>query len=311
MKPHLTNIKSILTLLLFSMAALSSAQTAPQKPGLKKLADMPASALLNPVPAPYLTPPVTDQQNPLAFKKGDGYQRTTVVNSNTVLQRGNQKFDISSRSSVTKNYHVTEASNAGFVVVVTTKRIADTLFAMGKSMTYNSDSKSDTGSFIQKRLGAMVGQTAYVRLNKRDSIYEISGAGNPPVNDTLFAFTGLQPNQLVKGGSLELTTDYAAIQTMKTGYTWADSIHNASTQIKNTFWIQAKGAATTTIAFESAQRQANTNSNTNGVYVIDNATGVVLTRQMQSITTGYQILNNVVYAASRRTAFTESVYKIQ
>ena len=157
----------------------------------------------------------------------------------------------------------------------------------------------------------MVGQTANVTLGIRDTIFDIKGGGNQAVNDTLFAFTGLQNDQLVKGGSLGLTVDYAAFQAMKKGYTWADTTTGVGTSAKNTFWIESKTDKTTTIAFESAQRQTYSNSNTNGVYVIDNATGVVLVRQMRSVTIGYQILNNVVYAASRSTAFTESCYKIQ
>jgi hypothetical protein len=311
MTTNFKNITVILSLLLISVSGLSMAQVSPRLE-LKKAADVPPNASLGSVEIPHLAmPATTDEHRQLPFKKGDGYQRTTLVNSNTVLQRYDQKFSVDSKSSVTKNYHITDATNSGFAVAVTTKRITDTIYAMGKSMQYNSDSPSDTSSFIQKRFAAMVGKTANVSIGKRDTIYDINGAGNQPVNDTLYAFTGLQPDQLSKGSTLGLTVDYTAVQTMKKGYTWVDTIYSAQQKVKNTFWIQAKDDKTTTIAFESAVRQSYSNSNTNGVYVIDNATGVVLTRQMQSITTGYQLLNNVVYAASRRTALTESVYKTQ
>jgi len=309
MKTHSININAILTLLLISITGSSFAQTAQQKLNFKSINDATGKAGLSNVDVPGININMPDEQRNLAFKKGDEYQRTTVINSSTVLQRSNQKFDIKSNSLVTKNYNVTEATNTGYTVAVTTKRIADTLFAMGKSMQYNSDSPSDTGSFIQKRLGGMIGKTAYVNIGRRDTIFSIKDARNPVSNDTLFAFTGIQDDQLVKGGSIGLTVNYLAIQNMKKDYTWMDTSSNAGQKFKNTFWIQAKDAKTTTIAFESEQRQAYSNSNTNGVYVVDNATGVVLTRQLQSITTGYQVLNNVVYAASRRTALTESVYK--
>jgi len=310
MRTHIEKLKAFSTLSLVLVAGICFAQTAPRKLDMKKAAELPSNALLNTtVITPLILPAaVADEHRTLAFKKGDGYQKTTLVNSSTVLQRYDQKFAISSNSSVTKNYNVTDATKSGFAVAVTTKRITDTLYAMGKSMAYNSDQPSDTNSYIQKRLTAMVGQTANVTLGTRDTIFDIKGGSNQAVNDTLFAFTGLQNDQLVKGSSLGLTVDYAAFQTMKKGYTWADT---TSANVKNTFWIESKTDKTTTIAFESAQRQTYSNSNTNGVYVIDNATGVVLVRQMQSISTGYQILNNVVYAASRRTAFTESCYKIQ
>jgi hypothetical protein len=314
MRTYIKKLKAILTLALVAAAGMCFAQTAPLKLEMKRATELPAGALLGATLVTPLTTPaaVADEHRLLAFKKGDGYQKTTLVNSNTILARYDQKFTISSNSSVTKNYNVTDATKSGFEVAVTTKRIADTLFAMGKSMAYNSDRPSDTSSYIQKRLTAMVGQTANVSLGTRDTIFAVKGGGgNEAVNDTLFAFTGLQNDPLVKGGSLGLTVDYAAFQTMKKGYTWADTSTRAGTNVKNTFWIESKTDKTTTIAFESALRQQYSNSNTNGVYVIDNATGVVLIRQMRSVTTGYQILNNVVYAASRSTAFTESCYKIQ
>jgi hypothetical protein len=315
MRTYIKKLKAILTLSLVAAAGMCFAQTAPLKLEMKRATELPAGALLSTTPATPLTTPaaVADEHRLLAFKKGDGYQKTTLVNSNTVLQRYDQKLTISSNSSVTKNYNVTDATKSGFEVAVTTKRITDTLFAMGKSMAYNSDQPSDTSSYIQKRFTAMVGQTTNVTLGTRDTIFAVKGGGgNQAVNDTLFAFTGLQNDPLVKGGSLGLTVDYVALQTMKKGYTWVDaSTYNGGNNIKNTFWIESKTDKTTTVAFESALRQQYSNSNTNGVYVIDNATGVVLTRQMRSVTTGYQMLNNVVYAASRSTAFVESCYKIQ
>ncbi|WP_439696234.1 hypothetical protein ACFGVS_26260 [Mucilaginibacter sp. AW1-7] len=313
MRTYIKKLKVILTLLLVVVAGMCFAQTAPLKLELKKMTELPASALLNTTSVtPFTTSAIVgDEHRLLAFKKGDGYQKTTLVNSNTILARYDQKFTISSNSSVTKNYNVTDATKSGFQVAVTTNRIADTIFAMGKSMAYNSDQPSDTSSYIQKRFTAMVGQTANVTLGIRDTIFDIKGGSSQAVNDTLFAFTGLQNDQLVKGGSLGLTVDYAALQTMKKGYTWVDTTTSAGTNVKNTFWIESKTDKTTTVAFESALRRQYSNSNTNGVYVIDNATGVVLIRQMRSVTTGYQILNNVVYTASRSTASIESCYKIQ
>ncbi len=310
MTTHFKHIKAIFTLMLAGFTGICIAQTVSPKTEFKKSTDLPASTSLSPVAIPHLDAQLaTDGYRQLSFKKGDEFQKTTLVNSTTVLQRGAQKFDIKSNSSVTKNYNVTDATNSNFAISVTTKRITDTLFAMGKSMQYNSDNPTDTSSFIQKRLTAMVGQTANVSLSKQDAITQISGNGNQVINDTLFAFTGLQPEQLVKGASLGLTVNSTAMASMKKNYTWADTVTDGNSKIKNTFWIQAKDDKTTTIAFESAQQQSYSNSNTNGVYVVDNATGVILVRQMQSITSGYQVLNNVVYAASRRTAVTESCYK--
>ena len=66
------------------------------------------------------------------FKKGDQFQRTAFLSSNTVLQRGDQKFNINSFSSTTKVYDVIDATGQGYNLSVTTKHIADTVDAMGK-----------------------------------------------------------------------------------------------------------------------------------------------------------------------------------
>jgi hypothetical protein len=49
----------------------------------------------------------------------------------------------------------------------------------------------------------------------------------------------------------------------------------------------------------------NLNSRINGSILIDNLTGIILKRYSQSVSTGYEMVNGVVYTATRRTAITE------
>lgn len=244
------------------------------------------------------------------FKKGDQFQRTAFLSSNTVLQRGDQKFNINSFSSTTKVYDIVDATGQGFNLAVTTKHIADTIDAMGKKLAYSSDRPANDSSAIAKALNNIAGKVASVTINKNGIVTDVTDPALQFTNDTLTAFTGLQQEQIVKGTTLGLLADFVLTQSLKPGYTWADSTIVNGQKTKNTFWIDKISNKTTTVVFESAVTGGYTNSNTNGVYVIDNQTGVILERMMKSIISGYQLHNRVVYAASKRTAFTESCYKI-
>lgn len=277
MKPQIPKLKTILAVLLTGISGLSSAQTA---------------------------------HRIFTFKKGDQFQRTAFLSSNTVLQRGDQKFDINSFSSTTKVYDVIDATGQGFNLAITTKHIADTVDAMGKKLEYSSDKPTNDSSVIAKALNNIAGKVATVSINKNGIVTDVADPALQFTNDTLTAFTGLQQEQIIKGTTLGLLADFVVTQSLKPGYTWADSTIVNGQKTKNTFWVDKLADKTTTVVFESAITGDYTNSNTNGVYVIDNQTGVVLERMMKSIISGYQLHNRVVYAASKRTAFTESCYKI-
>lgn len=277
MKPQISKLKTILAVLLTGISALSNAQTI---------------------------------HRTFTFKKGDQFQRTSFLSSNTVLQRGDQKFNINSFSSTTKMYDVIDATGQGFNLAVTTKHIADTVDAMGKKMEYSSDKPANDSSVIAKALNNIAGKVATVSINKNGIVTNVADPALQFTNDTLTAFTGLQQEQIVKGTTLGLLADFVVTQSLKPGYTWADSTIVNGQKTKNTFWVDKLTDKTTTVIFESAITGGYTNSNTNGVYVIDNQTGVILERMMKSIISSYQLHNRVVYAASKRTAFTESCYKI-
>lgn len=277
MKPQILKLTITLTLLLTGISILSKAQTV---------------------------------HRTFTFKKGDQFQRTAFLSSNTVLQRGDQKFNINSFSSTTKVYDVIDAGGQGFNLAVTTKHIADTIDAMGKKLEYSSDKPSTDSSAIAKALNNIASKVASVTINNNGVVTDIADPALKFTDDNLTAFTGLQQEQIVKETTLGLLADFTVTQSLKPGYTWADSTITNGQKIKNTFWIDKLTDKTTTIVFESAITGGYTNSNTNGVYVIDNQTGVILERMMKSIISSYQLHNRVVYAASKRTAFTESCYKI-
>jgi len=239
----------------------------------------------------------------LTFKKGELYEKTTRINSSVILKRYDQTYAINSSSSITNNYSIANSTDAGFTVAVTTKRIIDTLSAMGTSMKYDSNKPIDTTSLIQKRLNTLIQKTANVSLGKRDTIVSINNPDLQLVNDTLLAFAGL-PSPLVEGGRLGLTVDYPNFATQKKGFTWEKS--NSKMGLTSKFKIKSRDSRTTTITFESNVRQPGSNSNTNGILVAENDSGIILECQMRTTKIDQQIFNKVLYTASRSIAISET-----
>ena len=244
-----------------------------------------------------------NDHRPLTFKKGELYEKTTRINSNVNLQRYDKTYTLSSRASVTRNYNIANSTNDGFTIAVTTKRIIDTLSTMGTSMKYDSNKPIDTSSMIQKRLNTMIGKTSHISLGKRDTILAINHADLQMVNDTLLAFAGL-PGTLTEGGRIGLTVDYPGFATQSRGSTWEKSDKN--TGLNSKFKIKSRDNTTTTITFESSSNQPGSNSNTNGVLVAENTTGIILECHMRTTKIDQQMFNNVLYTASRNIAITET-----
>src|ERR1700678_1168262 len=73
------------------------------------------------------------------FKKGEEFQRQIVIKSNCVLQRGDQKLNISTYSAVTKSYKVNDVSNSNATINITVNKIVDSINALGQKVSYNSE----------------------------------------------------------------------------------------------------------------------------------------------------------------------------
>lgn len=240
----------------------------------------------------------------IKFRKGDEFQRQIVIKSNCVLQRGSQKLNLSTYSSVVKTYKVTAITGSETSLTITINKILDSLNALGQKSVFNSDKRADPNSFIQMALLQMIGKPASLSIDDKGKI--ISVQKQLPADDTLLSFTGIQNEPLKTGVALEITSDFPANQFIRTGYTWTDSTANTISK----FTIYAVNSRTTTITYSTTSLAGNLNSRINGVVLVDNETGIILKRSTQSVTTGYELVKGVIYTATRRTATSEVCYKI-
>jgi hypothetical protein len=244
------------------------------------------------------------------FKPGDTYLKQTSVNSTSVLQRGDFKLNVSSASTVAKSYQVSGAYGSGYVFNVTTKKITDTVNSAGKQLHYNSDETAGNTSQLAADLDFIIGKQLAVYVNGR-GVIDKNGTYAPKVaNDTLLLFTGIEADNFKPGSRFGLVSDLAFAGNVQKYATWADTLATGEGQTITKFWVQDKTARLTTIGFKSSTMGKSLNTNSNGVYVVNNNTGVIAQRIIQSVSVGYIIYNRVVYASSRRTSIAENCYKI-
>jgi hypothetical protein len=237
------------------------------------------------------------------FKKGDEFQRQVLTKSNCVLQRGSQTLNVSSFSIVTKTYKVADASEKGASLIISTDKLIDTINAMDQNMVYNSAKPADPNSTIQTGLQKMANARSAVAVDSKGQILNARYAAM--VSDTLLSFTGIQPENLSAGSTLQFMMYFPVNQTIKKGYSWANT--TATTQTH--YSIYAINGRTTTLTYKTSILGGNLNSRVNGSILIDNATGIILKRYSQSVSAGYEMVNGIVYTATRRTAITEASIK--
>ncbi|HEY9196233.1 MAG TPA: hypothetical protein VIM77_08205, partial [Mucilaginibacter sp.] len=226
------------------------------------------------------------------FKTGDEFQRQVITKSNCVLQRGSQALHIGSVSNITKTYRVTDATEKGASFIIITNKLTDTINAMDQVLIYNSGKPADPNSSIQTGLQKMVNAQALVYANNKGEIVNLK---HPvPASDTLLSFTGIQPERFTPGSTLQFMANFPISPALKKGYSWTDTSPTAETS----YTIYAVTARTTTITYKTNILGGNLNSRINGSILIDNNTGVILKRYAQSVSTGYEIVNGIVYTAT-------------
>ncbi|AYL96195.1 hypothetical protein [Mucilaginibacter celer] len=233
------------------------------------------------------------------FKQGDEFQRQVIAKSNCVLQRGGQTLNVSSVSIATKLYKVTDASDRGASVTISTDKLIDTINAMNQVMVYHSGRPVDPNSIIQAGLQKLFNAQASVSVNNKGEIVAVKRPAM--ANDTLLSFAGIQPENLSAGSTLPFMVNFPVNPSLKKGYTWKTSTSSAEIN----YTIYAANSLTTTITYKVSVLGGSLNSRINGTMLIDNNTGMVLKRYSQSVSTGYEMVNGIVYTATRRTAVTE------
>ncbi|WP_184546191.1 hypothetical protein [Mucilaginibacter sp. FT3.2] len=235
----------------------------------------------------------------MRFREGDEFLRQVITKSSCVLQRGSQTLHVGSVSRVVKTYKVTDVNDKAASFTITTDKLIDTVNAMDQNMVYNSAKPADPNSSIQVGLQKMANAQAMVSVNNKGAVLSLKRP--VPTNDTLLSFTGIQPERLLPGSTLQFMVDFPVNSSLKKGYSWTETTPSAET----TYAIYASTNRITTITYKTSVLGGNLNSRINGSILIDNNTGIILKRYSQSVSTGYEMVNGIVYTATRRTAITE------
>ncbi|MEJ5993986.1 DUF6263 family protein [Pedobacter sp. Du54] len=246
------------------------------------------------------------------FKPGEEYQTEILTNSKAVVQRGKQTLNVNTVSSVTKLFTTTLANERGYTFNVKIKSMRNDIDAMGKKLVQSSDIKSDSTSVILKALDFMLNKPIDVQINKYGIIQSFTDYKAEMASDTLVAFAGLQPEAFERGTLLSLVADFTYNPGIKKNFSWGDSIEIDKQRLITKFWVEDISEKTSIIKFTSNITTKLLNSNQNGTYVIDNATGIIQEKILYTISTGYQIsAGGIVYAVSRSTSVSEKTKRVK
>ncbi|MBC7615552.1 MAG: hypothetical protein H7202_05740 [Pedobacter sp.] len=246
------------------------------------------------------------------FDQGSEYQTEILTNSKAVVQRGKQTLNVNTVSSVTKSFTTTQANDRGFTFNIKIKRMDNEIDAMGKKLSHSSETKSDTTSVILKALDFMLNKPIDVQVNKYGVIQSFTDYKAEMATDTLVAFAGLQPEAFEKGTLLSIVADFTYNPSVKKNFSWGDSVEIDKQRLVTKFWVEDINQKTTIIKFSTSNTTKLLNSNQNGTYVIDNATGIIQEKILYTISTGYQIsAGGVIYAVSRSTSVSQKTKRIK
>jgi hypothetical protein len=246
------------------------------------------------------------------FNVGDEYETDMLTNSNAVLKRGNQILNINSATTATKSYKVTSATDNETNLVVEIKYMDNMIEALGEKLHYNSASKLDSTSTILRALDFMVKKPIKVALDKYAVIKSSTDYRAELATDTLISFAGLKPEFFEKGTLFSLLADITYNKNLLKGYAWGDTVVMDNQKLISKFAIDEVNEKNTFVSFSTSITGKLVNSNTNGKYVIENATGLVLEKLIYIVSVGYQIsAGNTVYAVSRSTSVTEKTRKVK
>jgi len=252
-----------------------------------------------------------DKRRVFALKQGDEFQREILTNSKSVIQRGKQTLNVNSVSSLTKSYVVTSTSSNGNVMSVKIKKMDNLIDALGQRLQYNSEARKDSSAIIERALNHMINKPVEVTVDKNGVILYSNSYKTEMATDTLVAFAGIEPEIFERGTLLNLFADVTYNPNIKKGFTWTDSVQINSQKLNTKFWVEDITPKNTIVKFSTKIVSQLINSNSNGTYIVDNETGLIIEKLVYTISTGYQIsAGRVIYAVSRSTSLSEKIKKV-
>lgn len=245
------------------------------------------------------------------LKQGDEFQREILASSRSVIQRGKQTLDVSAVSSLTKSYVVSTASPNGNVFDVKINKMDNVIDALGKRINFSSETKRDSSSSINNALYYMLNKPVSVNVDKNGVIVASNMYTSEMASDTLVAFAGIEPEVFERGTLLSLFADVTYSPNLKKGVKWADSVQINGQTLHTTFTVEDVNERNTIVKFSSSIISTMTNSNSNGTFIIDNKTGLIVEKLIYTVSMGYQLsAGKTIYAVSRSTSISEKVKQI-
>jgi len=245
------------------------------------------------------------------FKKGDEFQSEIIITSNAMIKRGKQVLNVSSTNNLTKSYKIQQADDQGYRFSVAIDKMKAAIDANKVRTSFDTGNTTDTTSNILKGLFFVVNKPIAVTISKNGAIQNADEYKLEMASDTLISFAGLQPEIFTKSQLINFLADFTYRKDIKKGYTWTDSTVVAGEKAKTRFLVDHIDENITILNFFKTSTNSLLNTNSNGTYVIDNRTGLIVEKYVYVIAVGYQIsAGNMMYAVSRTVSIVEKTKKV-
>ena len=244
-----------------------------------------------------------------SIKKGDQFQKETIVNSNILIRYRNNNLLAGTKGVITELYSVVDTANAGFSFKITTTQVLDTVNSNGEEVYYNSASFTDNNSAIQHFIQDVIKRTLLVKVDSKGVVTEVednlTGRQDPFVK-----MLGLFPTYLHKEEHSNFVTGYHFSSLQGNGFSIADSSMVNNRKTLTNYTISAQNDSTTSIHFSQKITDSLVNINTNGLLTINNQSGLIIERVTKSVSSEEQVFNDLTYSIIRKTAKTERFRKL-
>jgi len=245
-------------------------------------------------------------QYPPALVRGAAYKKSTWLISACTFNIGKQSITINVNSLTNKTYNVQDADGNNTTFAVTTENVADTVDAIGQKAIYNSDGGQ---SQIDNAIKNEAGSQAIITTNNAGVVTAVNNAPAQYTSDAMLAFSGIHPIQYNQGEALGLLNTLKLSPNMAKGYKWEDSTIGDGNRTITKYSIAKVTPAATTVNYLKSIFTDSINTNINGIAIIDNATGLIISNNRETISMGYGQVNGVIYIAARRIYTYESCYR--
>ncbi|QEC76685.1 hypothetical protein [Mucilaginibacter ginsenosidivorax] len=247
------------------------------------------------------------QQNNEAPKPvaGKTYLKQTIVKSESTLQNGTASVNISSSSAVTKTYNFEASYGNSLKAKVVTTQITDTINSGKDHFYFSSNKPADTSGQLSAALRAVVGAEDIYILDGQGNVAGIQKSAPVSVVDSIMSFAGLEREELTVGKKFPLIVDIAKLKDLEPSKRWGDTVSDIRGKTVGEYWLQSNNKAVTVLAFIKTTNDDKLNTHSTGTYTIDNASGIVLKREIQHFTTGYQMFQGKPFISTRRSTVTE------